>query len=479
MWFTKLELAAFWACMDESDGVIGGCAAINAIIPLNKIPHLDVFVPKGKEEKWDTLLLSLGWDHCFSDTHFARRYHALLRVTSSTSSTSILPIIFSASHTAEMTFITSSDIYAVYPDLTQNRRTVLVHTPNTWFRNKEVRRIVWNSDSVISSTYMVDPGKQRASLETPLYFTSYSCHCLYVLTQRGVMTAFHNWSTSAFGRANTTIPSTFSDLHGCCTRNITTTTRGNVNIKAVLPQTINLHPTISLAINPLELRGSTLSHLFVQLISSAEFVFKFLIFFATESRALSRPAPGMVGVSASATGERQVQMHQHQPRSFSFYHPFPGSGTGWVHHAPAHFQVHSSASPKIFRILTFLSLFTFFFLFCFPWGSGCPACGDSGEAATLCVGIRGAPPLFSCLKIDGVARPFRRISRDYIYSLVRDEADQILTDGEKFWIHIAHGMPRSFHRALGMFIMKRLMMGFDPFGITTTLGKYSIDLLSV
>lgn len=72
-WFTRPELAAFWSCLDESDGVIGGCVAINTIIPLNNIPNLDIFVPKGKEKKWETLLFSLGWGLFFSNAHFARR----------------------------------------------------------------------------------------------------------------------------------------------------------------------------------------------------------------------------------------------------------------------------------------------------------------------------------------------------------------------------------------------------------------------
>ena len=230
-WFTRPEMIAFWSCLDESEGVIGGSVAINAVISIDNILDLDIFVPKGKEKIWGCFLLSLGWGLFFSNAHFSHRQEkfttqwwkhpnlvgpflflwftfrinfpylvqsAPLRLTISTSPTSILPIIFSASHTAEMTFLTSSHLYSVYPDLTQNRQSVLIHTPNScvvrpidlkcsvydwdqpcgvvcpslersWFRNREIGCVVWNNGSVDS--------ERVRSLENQAYFWKIGGEC--------------------------------------------------------------------------------------------------------------------------------------------------------------------------------------------------------------------------------------------------------------------------------------------------------------
>jgi len=65
-------LQSFWSCLDESDGIIGGCVALNAVVTLEKITNLDIFVPKGKEKLWECLLLTLGWGHFFLNSHFSR-----------------------------------------------------------------------------------------------------------------------------------------------------------------------------------------------------------------------------------------------------------------------------------------------------------------------------------------------------------------------------------------------------------------------
>lgn len=72
-WFTRPEMIAFWSCLDESEGVIGGSVAINTVISIDNILDLDIFVPKGKEKIWGCFLLSLGWGLFFSNAHFSHR----------------------------------------------------------------------------------------------------------------------------------------------------------------------------------------------------------------------------------------------------------------------------------------------------------------------------------------------------------------------------------------------------------------------
>ena len=70
-WFSRAELTPFWSCLDESEGVIGGSITLNAVVTVDAPSSLNIFVPKGKEILWECFLLSLGWGHFFSDSHFS------------------------------------------------------------------------------------------------------------------------------------------------------------------------------------------------------------------------------------------------------------------------------------------------------------------------------------------------------------------------------------------------------------------------
>ena len=71
-WFPRSDLSSFWMCLRDSNGVIGGLVALNAVVAIENINRIDIFVPNGKEVYWHAFLISLGWNHAFSDSSLSR-----------------------------------------------------------------------------------------------------------------------------------------------------------------------------------------------------------------------------------------------------------------------------------------------------------------------------------------------------------------------------------------------------------------------
>ena len=71
-WFSRSDLSSFWTCLRDSKGVIGGLVALNAVVAINNINRVDVFLPKGNDVYWHVFLTSLGWNNAFLDSLLSR-----------------------------------------------------------------------------------------------------------------------------------------------------------------------------------------------------------------------------------------------------------------------------------------------------------------------------------------------------------------------------------------------------------------------